>query len=192
MKSVYIHLEKRQVSQTGFCKHFGLHNDERIHAYLMKLSNNNDSDSGVSYETVMNSQSYTICSGITRPWRFSLGNIPTMSGITDSIGEGWDERKIENFFRKETTLYINKKRFPWLHQNILNKHTSPWQRWQKLNWQQRKGNEIYSPLNVICLPLNLKMKQITSDMLQCSKMISTRSTLRKIWYFPCHIGLLLI
>jgi hypothetical protein len=35
-----------------------------------------------------------------------------MSGITDSIGEGWDERKIENFFRKETTLYINKKRFP--------------------------------------------------------------------------------
>ncbi len=48
-----------------FCKHFGLHNDERIQAYLMKLSNNTNSDPGFSYETVMNSQSYTIHSGIT-------------------------------------------------------------------------------------------------------------------------------
>ncbi len=39
-----------------FCKHFCLHDDEKIHAYLMKLSNNNNSDSGFSYETVMNSQ----------------------------------------------------------------------------------------------------------------------------------------
>ncbi len=29
-----------------FCKHFGLHNDERIYAFLMKLSNNTNSDSG--------------------------------------------------------------------------------------------------------------------------------------------------
>jgi hypothetical protein len=48
-----------------FCKLFDLHDDERIHAYLMKLSNNTNSDSGLSYETVMNSQSYTIRSGIT-------------------------------------------------------------------------------------------------------------------------------
>ncbi len=48
-----------------FRKHFGLHNEERMRAYLMKLSNNNNSDSGFSYETVMNSQSYTIRSGIT-------------------------------------------------------------------------------------------------------------------------------
>jgi hypothetical protein len=38
-----------------FCKHFGLHNDDRIQAYLMKLSNNTNSDTGFSYETVMNS-----------------------------------------------------------------------------------------------------------------------------------------
>jgi hypothetical protein len=54
--------------------------------------------------TVMNNQDYTICSGITWPHQFSLGNIPTMSGITDSIGEGWDERKNTIFSTKETTL----------------------------------------------------------------------------------------
>jgi hypothetical protein len=46
-----------------FCKTFDLHNDEKIHAYLMKVSNNTNSDSGFSYETVMNSQSYTIYQG---------------------------------------------------------------------------------------------------------------------------------
>jgi hypothetical protein len=59
----------------------------------MKLSNNTHSDFGLSYQTVMNNQSYTVHSGITQPRQFSLGNIPTMSGITDSVGEGWDERK---------------------------------------------------------------------------------------------------
>ncbi len=48
-----------------FCELFNLHDDKRIHAYLMKLSINTTSDSGLSYEIVMNSQSYTICSGIT-------------------------------------------------------------------------------------------------------------------------------
>jgi hypothetical protein len=66
MNSVYVHLEKRQVSLPNrFCKHFGLHDDERIHAYLIKLSNNTNSDSGFSHERVTNSQSDTICSGIT-------------------------------------------------------------------------------------------------------------------------------
>jgi hypothetical protein len=46
MNSVYVHLEKRQVSQIDFCKHFGLHDDEIIHAYLTKLSNNTNYDSG--------------------------------------------------------------------------------------------------------------------------------------------------
>ncbi len=87
-----------------FCKLFNLHDDGKIHAYLMKLSNNTHSDFGLSYKTAMNNQSYTICSGITQPREFSLGNIPTMSGITDSIGEGWDERKITFFSTKETTL----------------------------------------------------------------------------------------
>ncbi len=80
-----------------FCKLFDLHDDERMHAYLMKLSNNTNSDFGLSYETVMNSQSYTIRTGITQPCQFSLGNIPTMSRTTDYVGEGWDKRKISKF-----------------------------------------------------------------------------------------------
>ncbi len=50
-----------------FCKLFDLHDDEKIHAYLMKLSNNTHSDFELSYQTVINNQSYTIHSGITRP-----------------------------------------------------------------------------------------------------------------------------
>jgi hypothetical protein len=47
----------------------------------------------------MNNQSFTIHSGITQPCQFSLGNIPTMSGITDSIGEGRDAGKISKLFQ---------------------------------------------------------------------------------------------
>jgi hypothetical protein len=81
--------------QNRFCKLFDLHDDDKIHAYLMKLSNNTHSDFGLSYKPVMNNQSYTIRSGITHQRQFSLGNIPTMNGIIDSVGEGWDERKIK-------------------------------------------------------------------------------------------------
>ncbi len=87
-----------------FCKIFDLHDDEKIHAFLMKLSNNTHSNFGLSYQTVMNNQSYTIRSGITRPHQILLGNIPTMSCITGNIGEGWDDRKIAIFSTKETTL----------------------------------------------------------------------------------------
>jgi hypothetical protein len=48
-----------------FCKLFDLHDDEKIRAYLMKLSNNTHSDFGLSYKIVMNNQSHTIRSGIT-------------------------------------------------------------------------------------------------------------------------------
>ncbi len=51
--------------QNRFCKLFDLHDDEKIHAYLMKLSNNTHSDFGLSYKTVMNNQTYTIRSGMT-------------------------------------------------------------------------------------------------------------------------------
>jgi hypothetical protein len=47
------------------CKLFDLHNDETIHAYLMKLSNNTHSDFELSYQRVMNNKSYSIRSGIT-------------------------------------------------------------------------------------------------------------------------------
>jgi hypothetical protein len=78
---------------------------ERIHAYLMKLSNNIDSDFGLSYETIMNSQSYTIRAEITRPCQFPLGNIPTMSGITGFVGEDWHERKFLKIFnRRNNTI----------------------------------------------------------------------------------------
>jgi hypothetical protein len=70
-----------------FCALFDLHDDENMYAYLMKLSNNIHSDFGLSYKTVMNNQSYTMCSGITQPRQFSLGNIPTMSLVKAGMKE---------------------------------------------------------------------------------------------------------
>jgi hypothetical protein len=95
-----------------FCKLFDLHDDEKIHAFLMKLSNNTHSDFGLSYQTVMNNQSYTIHSGISRTCQFSLGNIPTMSGITDSIGEGWDDGKIAELFNKRNNIVNGQEEVP--------------------------------------------------------------------------------
>jgi hypothetical protein len=105
-------LEKKQVSQTDFCKLFDLHDDKKIHAYLMKLSNNTHSDFGLSYKTVVNNQSYTIRSGITQPRQFSLGNIHTMRGITDSVGEGWDDRKIKKLFNKRNNIVNGQEEVP--------------------------------------------------------------------------------
>ncbi len=89
-----------------------MQDDEKIHAFLMKLSNNTHSDFGLSYKTVMNNQSYAICSGITRPCQFSLGNIPTMSGITDSVGKGWEERKSTKFFNKRNNFVNGQEEVP--------------------------------------------------------------------------------
>jgi hypothetical protein len=35
---------------------------------------------------------------------FSLGNIATMSGITDGIDEGWVTRKVSKCFNKENNI----------------------------------------------------------------------------------------
>jgi hypothetical protein len=56
---------KKTSISNRFCKVFDLHDDEKIQAFWMKLSNNTHSDFGLSYQTVMNNQSYTIHSGIT-------------------------------------------------------------------------------------------------------------------------------
>ena len=104
MKSVYVHLEKKTSIPNRFCKLFDLHDDKKIHAFLMKLSNNTYSDFGLFYQTVMNNQSHTIHSGMTQPCKFSLGIIPTINGITDSLGEGWDERKIAKFFIERNNI----------------------------------------------------------------------------------------
>ncbi len=100
--------------QNRFCKLFNLHDDEKIHEYLMKLSNNTHSDFGLSYKSVMNNQSFTILSGITRPCQFSLGNMPTMSGITDSIDEGWDERKITKIFNEQNNFVKGQEEVPMI------------------------------------------------------------------------------
>jgi hypothetical protein len=78
----------------------------------MKLSNNTYSDFGLSYQAVMNNQSYTIHSGITQPYQYSLGNIPTMSGITGSVGEGWDDRTIAKFFNKRNNIVNGQEKVP--------------------------------------------------------------------------------
>ncbi len=98
--------------QNRFCKLFDLHDDEKIHAYPMKLSNKTHSDFELSYKTVMNNQSYTIRSGTTRPCQFLLGNIQKMSGITDSVGEGWDDRKITKFFNEINNIVNGQEEVP--------------------------------------------------------------------------------
>jgi hypothetical protein len=95
-----------------FCKLFDLHHDEKIHEFLMKLSNNTHSDFGLTYQTVMNNQSYTICSGIIWPCQFSLGNIPTMSCITDRVDEGWDDGKIIFFFNERNNIANGQEEVP--------------------------------------------------------------------------------
>jgi hypothetical protein len=103
--------EKTSISNR-FWKLFDLHDDEKIHAYLIKLSNNTHSEFGLTYKTVMNNQSYTIHSWINQPHQFSLGNIPTMSGITDSVGEGWDERKITKKFKERNNIVNGQEEVP--------------------------------------------------------------------------------
>jgi hypothetical protein len=55
---------KKQVFQTDLANSL-IFMMIKIHAFLMKLSNNTYSDIGLSYQTVMNNQSYTIRSWIT-------------------------------------------------------------------------------------------------------------------------------
>jgi hypothetical protein len=56
--------EKQTGTPNRFCKLFNLHDDEKMQAYLMKLSNTTHSHFGLSYQTVLKNQSYTIRSGI--------------------------------------------------------------------------------------------------------------------------------
>ncbi len=94
------------------CNYFHLHDDERIQEYLTKLSNKNNSDPGFSYGTVLNSQRYTIHSGIIIPRLFSLGNIPTMSSTTGGRGEGWDTRKISRYFNGQNNIANQQEEVP--------------------------------------------------------------------------------
>jgi hypothetical protein len=94
----------------------------------MKLSNKTHSDFELSYKTVMNNQSYTIHSRTTQPRQFSLGNIQTMSGITDSVSEGWDDGKIAKIFNERKKIVNGQEEVPMTTSNILNMHTSSCQR----------------------------------------------------------------
>jgi hypothetical protein len=104
-------MEKKQtVTLNRFCKLFNLHDDEKIQAYLMKLSDTTHSDFDLSCQTVLNNQSYTIHSGNIRPCQFVLGNIPIISGINDNVCRGWDDKKIAHFFDDiRNPIFVNRK-----------------------------------------------------------------------------------
>ncbi len=123
-----------------FCKDFGLHNDEKIHAYLMKLFNINNSDPGFSYGAVMNSQRYIIYSGITPPHQFSLGNLSTMIGITDSIGEGWDTRKVSKYFNKENNIANQQQEVPMTTSKHFEKGHIIFSRMKEMKFTMLKGS----------------------------------------------------
>jgi hypothetical protein len=114
----------------------------------MKLSNNPHSDFELSYQTVWNNQSYTICSGITRPCQFSIGNIPTMSNITDSIGVGWDDRK---FFNERNNIVKGQEEVPMTRSKHFEHAYILLSTMTKLELTTKKGNgniftiECYMP-----------------------------------------------
>jgi hypothetical protein len=110
MKSIYERMEKfKQLLKTDFCELFDLHDDEKIQAYLMKIRNTTHSDFGLSYQTVLNNQSYAIRSGNVRPCQFVVGNIPTISEITDTVGRGWNDKKIARFFDENNKVGYGQK-----------------------------------------------------------------------------------
>ncbi len=78
----------------------------------MKIRNTNHSDFGLSYQTVLNNQSYTIRSGNVRPCQFVLGNIPTISGITDNVGRGWNDKKMARFFDEKNKVGYGQQEVP--------------------------------------------------------------------------------
>ncbi len=104
--------EKQTVTPNRFCNLLDLHDDEKIQAYLMKLFNSTHSDLGLSYQTVLNNQSYTIHSGNIWPCQFVLGNIPTISGITDNVGRGWDDKKLLVFFYEKNKVGYGQQEVP--------------------------------------------------------------------------------
>ena len=125
----------------------------------MKLSNNTHSDFGLSYQTVMNNQCYTIRSGITRPCQFSLGNIPTINGITDSLGEGWDDRKNAKFFIERNNIVNGQEEEDYLFgQRIMNEASSDDKEYLQLyeSWCLFAYREFYKNLLVILDELSLR------------------------------------
>ncbi len=185
MKSVYVHMEgkkeySKQILQTHWFAWWW-----KIHAILMKLSNNTHSDFGFSYQTVMNNQSYTIHSGITWPHQFSLGNIPTMTCITDNIGEGWDDEKIAKFFNKRNNIAngqeeVRSKHFEHAY-IILSTMT-------KIKLTSKKGKwnlftiECYMPSFE---PQNQSVRKQHATMFKNEKFTFHP---QKVWYFPCCIN----
>jgi hypothetical protein len=90
-----------------------------------------------------------------------------VSCITDSIGEGWDDGIIAKIFNERNNIVNGQEEVPMTRSKhfehayiILSTMTKI-----KLTTKKSKGN--YSPLNAICPPLNLKINQFASNMLQC-------------------------
>jgi hypothetical protein len=115
-----------------------------------------------------------------------------MSRITDSVGEDWDERQTSKIFNKRNNIVNQQEEVAMATSTQFEQAyiTLSMMTKIKLTTKKGKGNsftiECYMPS---FLPQN---KQFVSNMLQCSNMISSRSNLGKIWYFPCRISLLLI
>jgi hypothetical protein len=88
-----------------------------------------------------------------------------MSGITDSIGEGWDDRKFANFFNERNNIVNGQEEVPMTRSKHFEDAYILLSTMTKIKLTTKKSKEIYSPLNVICLLLNLKMNQFVRNML---------------------------
>jgi hypothetical protein len=91
----------------------------------------------------MNNQSYTIPSGITQTRQFSHGNIPTMSCITDSVGEGWDDRKIAKFVNKRNNIVNGQEEVPMTRSKHFKQAYIILSTMTKIKLTTKKGKRIF-------------------------------------------------
>jgi hypothetical protein len=68
-----------------------------------------------SYQTILNEQELIIHNSVTRPVKYSLFTMPTMSTIYDKPGAGWNNIDTDNYFTNITkqmkrVMWYNKKK----------------------------------------------------------------------------------
>jgi hypothetical protein len=62
-----------------------------------------------------------------------------MSGITDSVGEGWDERKILIFFNKRNNIVNQQKEVPMTTSKQFKEAYITLSRMTKIKFTKKKG-----------------------------------------------------
>jgi hypothetical protein len=103
--------EKQTGIPNRFCKVFDLHDDEKIQAYLTKLSNKTCSNFGLSYQTVLNNQITLSILGLLDHAYLYLKTYQQSAELLIALAEAGMTKKLHIFSMRVTTLDIDKKKF---------------------------------------------------------------------------------